>query len=145
MMCITFSKTPNICYTGGGNGSIYLWTDNKLTKVIAAHNGPIFAIYSYQQYEAYVTGGKDGQIILWNAVFNQMHKYNLTKASLSKDSQGILLKENPSIRAICLAAKKILVGTKNGDIIDIDKDGIMKIVIQVEFDYLFVQSFKCLT
>jgi WD40 repeat protein len=130
MMCIAFGKTPELCYTGGGNGSIYLWKENKLNKIIPAHNGPIFAIYAHDQWEAYVTGGKDGTIILWNNQFTQIHKYNLNRASLSKNSKGILLYDLPSIRAICLASKKILIGTKNGEIIDIDKDGIMSIIIQ---------------
>ena len=59
-MCIAFGKLPSQCYTGGGNGSIYIWTDKILSKVISAHNGPIFAIYAHEEYEAYVTGGKDG-------------------------------------------------------------------------------------
>lgn len=84
MLCIAFGKTPNLCYTGGGNGSIYVWTNRKLTKLIEAHTGPIFAIYAHDQYDAYVTGGKDGKIILWNSQFNQIHKYDLTTSSLSK-------------------------------------------------------------
>ena len=131
MMCITFGKLPELCYTGGGDGSIYVWNNRVLTKVIPAHNGPIFAIYAHDQWEAYVSGGKDGCIILWNGEFSQIHKYSLNKSSLSTNSNGILLFDNPSVRAICLASKKILIGTKNGEIIDIDKDGVMNIVIQV--------------
>ncbi len=48
-----------------------MWSDQKLTKVIAAHKGPIFAIYAHDQYDAYVTGGKDGSIILWNNNFQR--------------------------------------------------------------------------
>lgn len=131
MMCITFGKTPDLCFTGGGNGSIYMWKDQKLVKLIPAHNGPLFAIYAHEQWDAYVTGGKDGSIILWNAQFSQIHKYILNKKSLSKQSKGVLLNENPSVRAISLASKKILIGTKNGEIMDIDKDGAINIVIQV--------------
>lgn len=140
MMCITFGKTADLCYTGGGNGSIYIWKEQKLAKLIPAHNGPIFAIYAHEQWEAYVTGGKDGSIVLWNDKFAQIHKYSLNKTSLSKESKGVLLSENPAIRAISLASKKILIGTKNGEIIDIEKDGTMSIVVQVlrERELLFV-------
>ncbi|CAF0889090.1 unnamed protein product [Brachionus calyciflorus] len=130
MMCISFGKTPDICYTGSGTGSIFMWKENKLLKIIKAHEGPLFAIYAHEQSEAYVTGGKDGSIILWNSQFSQIHKYNLNKSSLSKKSNGVLLFDNPSIRAISLASKKILIGTKNGEIIDIDKDGVISIVVQ---------------
>lgn len=134
MMCITFGKTVDLCYTGGGNGSIYVWKDKKLAKLIKAHEGPLFAIYAHENYEAYVTGGKDGSIILWNSQFVQVHKYTLNKSSLSKKSKGILLNDNPSVRAINFASKKILIGTKNGEIIDIEKDGSMNIVIQVGYN-----------
>jgi microtubule-associated protein-like 6 len=130
MLCITFGKTPELCYTGGGNGSIYVWKEHNLVKLIPAHNGPIFSIYAHEKWEAYVTGGKDGSIVLWNGDFNQIHKYTLNKASLSKKTRGTLLNDNPSIRAISLASKKILIGTKNGEILDIDKDGVMGIVVQ---------------
>ena len=130
MMCIAFGKTKDLCYTGGGNGSVFMWKDQRLAKVIPAHNGPIFAIYAHEQWEAYVSGGKDGCIILWNNQFSQIHKYSLNKTSLTKNSKGMLLFDNPSVRAISLASKKILIGTKNGEIIDIDKDGVMSIVTQ---------------
>ncbi len=132
MMCITFGKTPNVCYTGGGNGSIYMWIDQKLAKVIAAHDGPIFGIYAYDKYEAYVTGGKDGCIIFWDDKFEKVHKHEIKKKSLSKSSKGVLLSENPSVRAISLASRKILIGTKNGEIMDIDKEGNIGVVIQVK-------------
>ena len=77
-----------------------------------------------------MTGGKDGTIVLWNSEFSQIHQYTLNKASLSKQSKSTLLNDNPSIRAICLASKKILIGTKNGEILDIDKDGVMSIIVQ---------------
>ena len=130
MMCIAFGKQPEVCYTGGGNGSIYVWNEQKLVKLIPAHKGPVFAIYAHEQSEAFVTGGKDGLIILWNAQFSQIHKYSLDKKSLSKESRGVLLSDCPSVRAISLASKKILIGTKNGEIIDIDKDGVMSIIVQ---------------
>jgi echinoderm microtubule-associated protein-like 6 len=130
IMCITFGKQPDLCYTGAANGSIYVWQNQKLIKTIEAHKGPVFAIYATEKWDAYVTGGKDGSIILWNNQFTKIHKYSLNKESLTKESRGLLLTDCPSARAICLASKKILIGTKNGEIIEIDKDGIMNIVIQ---------------
>ena len=43
-MCVVFGKTADICITGGGDGGIYVWTQNSLTNKIKAHEGPIFAI-----------------------------------------------------------------------------------------------------
>ena len=48
-MCVVFGRTVDICMTGGGDGCIYIWTQNVLTrKVENAHNGPIFAINAVQ-------------------------------------------------------------------------------------------------
>jgi hypothetical protein len=41
------------------------------------------------------------------------------------------LEDNPSIRAITLGHGHILVGTKNGEILEIDKSGPMTLLVQV--------------
>lgn len=48
-MCIVFGKTSDICITGGGDGSIYIWNKTKLTRIVPnAHQGPLFAIAAVQ-------------------------------------------------------------------------------------------------
>lgn len=44
---------------------------------------------------------------------------------------GLLLEDNPSIRAITLGHGRILLGTKNGEILEIDKSGPMTLLVQV--------------
>ena len=46
MMCVSYGKTPDVCYTGGGNGSIYIWVGQTLKKAVKAHEGPCFAMHS---------------------------------------------------------------------------------------------------
>lgn len=46
-------------------------------------------------------------------------------------SSGLLLEDNPSIRAITLGHGHILLGTKNGEILEIDKSGPMTVLVQV--------------
>ncbi len=46
MMCIAFGKTADTCYTGGGNGNIYVWSGESLAKSVKAHEGPCFAMHS---------------------------------------------------------------------------------------------------
>lgn len=46
-------------------------------------------------------------------------------------SAGLLLEDNPSIRAITLGHGHILLGTKNGEILEIDKSGPMTVLVQV--------------
>lgn len=57
------------------------------------------------------------------------HNENLKLVSLC--SSGLLLEDNPSIRAISLGHGHILVGTKNGEILEIDKSGPMTLLVQV--------------
>lgn len=44
---------------------------------------------------------------------------------------GLLLEDNPSIRALTLGHGHILVGTKNGEVLEIDKTGPMTLLVQV--------------
>lgn len=44
---------------------------------------------------------------------------------------GLLLEDNPSIRAISLGHGHILVGTKNGEILEVDKSGPVTLLVQV--------------
>lgn len=136
-MCITYGKTADLCYAGVGNGSIYCFCDQQLVKKIAAHEGPIFSIFALDDHEGFVTGGKDGIVMLWDEKLSDkpIKKYIIEKNALSKQCKGILFQNNPSIKAICVAYahKKIIIGTKNAEIIEIDKDGTIDILTQVAF------------
>ena len=44
---------------------------------------------------------------------------------------GLLLEDNPSIRAISLGHGHVLVGTKNGEILEVDKGGPITLLVQV--------------
>ena len=46
MLCVTFGKTADVCFTGGANGHIYVWSGVNLQKTITAHKGPCFAMHS---------------------------------------------------------------------------------------------------
>uniref|UniRef100_A0A671R5K6 HELP domain-containing protein n=1 Tax=Sinocyclocheilus anshuiensis TaxID=1608454 RepID=A0A671R5K6_9TELE len=81
--------------------------------------------------KGFVTGGKDGVVELWDDVFERCLKtYAIKRAALSPSSKGLLLEDNPSIKAITLGHGHILVGTKNGEILEIDKSGPMTLLVQ---------------
>ena len=52
-------------------------------------------------------------------------------------SSGLLLEDNPSIRAITLGHGHILVGTKNGEILEMDKSGPVTLLVQVLHLHIF--------
>lgn len=105
--------------------------------------------------KGFVTGGKDGVVELWDDMFERCLKtYAIKRAALSPSSKGsrlrprrgvvrrrrdprccgcagLLLEDNPSIRAITLGHGHILLGTKNGEILEIDKSGPMTVLVQV--------------
>ncbi|TNM95484.1 hypothetical protein fugu_016567 [Takifugu bimaculatus] len=75
--------------------------------------------------------GKDGIVALWDDSFERCLKtYAIKRSVLAPGSKGLLLEDNPSIRAISLGHGHILVGTKNGEILEVDKSGPITLLVQ---------------
>uniref|UniRef100_H3AR31 EMAP like 6 n=1 Tax=Latimeria chalumnae TaxID=7897 RepID=H3AR31_LATCH len=129
MMCVSYGRIEDLIFSGAATGDVYIWKDTLLLKTAKAHDGPVFAMYSLDK--GFVTGGKDGVVELWDEMFERCLKtYAIKRAALSSGSKGLLLEDNPSIRAITLGHGHILVGTKNGEILEIDKSGPMTLLVQ---------------
>uniref|UniRef100_A0A4W6DSW6 EMAP like 6 n=1 Tax=Lates calcarifer TaxID=8187 RepID=A0A4W6DSW6_LATCA len=129
MMSACYGRSEDLVFSGATNGDVYIWRDTTLIKTIKAHDGPVFAMCSLDK--GFVTGGKDGIVELWDDMFERCLKtYAIKRAALSPSSKGLLLEDNPSIRAITLGHGHILLGTKNGEILEIDKSGPMTLLVQ---------------
>ncbi|KAM7325934.1 hypothetical protein ACRRTK_014412 [Alexandromys fortis] len=129
MMCVSYGRVEDLVFSGAATGDIFIWKDVLLLKTVKAHDGPVFAMYALDK--GFVTGGKDGIVELWDDMFERCLKtYAIKRAALSTSSKGLLLEDNPSIRAITLGHGHILVGTKNGEILEIDKSGPMTLLVQ---------------
>lgn len=60
-------------------------------------------LYNVVLWQGFVTGGRDGVVSLWDETFERCLKsYSLTNQSLTAESAGKLLEDNPSVRAINL-------------------------------------------
>ncbi len=71
---------------------------------------------------------------LWDEAIERCLKtYPIRKMDLAQGSHGILLDDNPSIRSVILGHGHILAGTKNGEVIELEKSGPVRILVQVEF------------
>lgn len=106
----------------------------KLTYILGSF-GLFYTVLLSFVSQGFVTGGKDGIVGLWNDQFEQCLKtYSIKKESLSPESKGMLMADSPTVRAIVLGHGKILVGTRNGEIIEIDKAGPLSVLTQVYFD-----------
>ncbi|KAG7492916.1 hypothetical protein MATL_G00019970 [Megalops atlanticus] len=129
MMSVCYGRSEDLVFSGAATGDVYIWKDTMLLKTVKAHDGPVFAMYSLDK--GFVTGGKDGVVELWDDMFERCLKtYAIKRAALSPASKGLLLEDNPSVRAITLGHGHILVGTKNGEILEIDKSGPMTLLVQ---------------
>lgn len=85
-------------------------------------------------YQGYVTGGKDGAVSLWDESFKQRLKsFKVQRTALAADPPALLYEDFPSIRSIALGHGQILVGTKNGEILEISKTGPMTLLCQVGY------------
>lgn len=120
-MCSLDKVTPGGPFQGEVDQAIVCWS--RLSRPDASSRPP---------FQGFVTGGKDGIVELWDDMFERCLKtYAIKRAALSPSSKGLLLEDNPSIRAITLGHGHILLGTKNGEILEIDKSGPMTLLVQV--------------
>uniref|UniRef100_A0A3Q2VUR1 EMAP like 6 n=1 Tax=Haplochromis burtoni TaxID=8153 RepID=A0A3Q2VUR1_HAPBU len=128
MMSACYGRSEDLVFSGATNGDVYIWRDTMLIKTIKAHDGPVFAMCSLDK--GFVTGGKDGIVELWDDMFERCLKTYAIKRAVLSPSSKLLLEDNPSIRAITLGHGHILLGTKNGEILEIDKSGPMTLLVQ---------------
>ncbi|KAM4730013.1 echinoderm microtubule-associated protein-like 6 isoform 3-T3 [Anableps anableps] len=130
MMSVCYGRSEALVFSGAATGDVYIWKEPVLLKTVKAHDGPVFAMFSLDK--GFVTGGKDGVVELWDDMFDRCLKtYAIKRTALSPGSKGgLLLEDNPSIRAITLGHGHILVGTKNGEVLEIDKTGPMTLLVQ---------------
>ncbi|KFO18258.1 Echinoderm microtubule-associated protein-like 5 [Fukomys damarensis] len=129
MMCAVYGWTEEMAFSGTSTGDVCIWRDVFLVKTVKAHDGPVFSMHALEK--GFVTGGKDGIVALWDDSFERCLKtYAIKRASLAPGSKGLLLEDNPSIRAISLGHGHILVGTKNGEILEVDKSGPITLLVQ---------------
>ncbi|XP_026875403.2 echinoderm microtubule-associated protein-like 5 isoform X1 [Electrophorus electricus] len=129
MMCAVYGWTEETVFSGTSSGDICIWRDMLMVKKVKAHDGPVFSMYALEK--GFVTGGKDGLVALWDDAFERCLKtYVIKRAVLAPGSKGLLLEDNPSIRAISLGHGHMLVGTKNGEILEVDKSGPITLLVQ---------------
>eukprot|EP01116_Phalansterium_solitarium_P002565 TRINITY_DN1264_c2_g1_i5.p1 TRINITY_DN1264_c2_g1~~TRINITY_DN1264_c2_g1_i5.p1 ORF type:complete len:658 (+),score=335.13 TRINITY_DN1264_c2_g1_i5:2551-4524(+) len=100
-------------YTAANEGQIYKWEANKAVAVIEAHKGPIFTLDGANG--KFVSGGKDGKVKVWGAGFAAEQTYDV----------GV------PVRSVALhPSGKVLVGTQNGGVIEIDEKGTQTVFMQ---------------
>ncbi len=59
MLCVGFGVESGCCFTGGGNGQVYCWSDRNLVRVLDAHDGPCFALIRTGQVSMFPVPARD--------------------------------------------------------------------------------------
>ncbi|KAI4787308.1 hypothetical protein KUCAC02_036547, partial [Chaenocephalus aceratus] len=94
MLSVAFGAN-NLTFTGAINGDVYVWRDHFLLRVVAkAHTGPVFTMY---------TTLRDGLI--------EMKRCRAFQLETGQQVE--------CVRSVCRGKGKILVGTKDGEIIEV--------------------------
>uniref|UniRef100_UPI00358E5FDC echinoderm microtubule-associated protein-like 5 isoform X4 n=1 Tax=Myxine glutinosa TaxID=7769 RepID=UPI00358E5FDC len=129
MLCAVYGRSDDLSYSGAASGDVYVWRGVALLRTVKAHDGPIFSLHALEK--GFVTGGKDGMVGLWDDSFERCLKtYAIKRSALAPGSKGLLLEDNPSVRAVTLGHGHILVGTRNGEILEVEKSGPMTLLVQ---------------
>lgn len=111
--------------TGMSDGTICLWKNRTNTKFTQAHNGPVTCMCSLPETSSgslgggsgetgprAISGGKDGFVYIWNIQLVKVWTLNLneqTPASIC-----------PHIQAIATKEGRLIMGTKGGEIYDVN-------------------------
>ncbi|XP_008295351.1 echinoderm microtubule-associated protein-like 6 [Stegastes partitus] len=114
MLSVAFGAN-NLTFTGAINGDVYVWRDHFLLRVVAkAHTGPVFTMYTTLRDGLIVTGGKErptkegGAVKLWDQEMKRCRAFQLETGQ-----------QVECVRSVCRGKGKILVGTKDGEIIEV--------------------------
>lgn len=125
MLSVAFGAN-NLTFTGAINGDVYVWKDHFLIRLVAkAHTGPVFTMYTTLRDGLIVTGGKErptkegGAVKLWDQEMKRCRAFQLETGQLVE-----------CVRSVCRGKGKILVGTKDGEIIEVgEKNAASNILI----------------
>jgi microtubule-associated protein-like 6 len=115
MLSIAFAPI-DITLTGSISGDIFIWKGHILSRVIErAHTGPIFAMYTAAKSNKILTAGKernsDALIKSWDTTMKESQEFKLSQCPKA------------TIRSVCIGQNgKILVGTQDSDVLEIDPD-----------------------
>ncbi|KAG8126400.1 hypothetical protein E2320_021499, partial [Naja naja] len=130
MLSVAFGAN-NLTFTGTISGDVCVWKDHILNRIVGkAHNGPIFAMYTTLRDGLIVTGGKErpskegGAIKLWDQELRRCRAFRLETGQVID-----------CVRSVCRGKGKILVGTRNAEIIEVgEKNAACNILINGHMD-----------
>uniref|UniRef100_K3WHU2 EF-hand domain-containing protein n=1 Tax=Globisporangium ultimum (strain ATCC 200006 / CBS 805.95 / DAOM BR144) TaxID=431595 RepID=K3WHU2_GLOUD len=112
-----YLKDTSLTVVGTNDGHLYLFNGRDLSSVVKAHNGAVNALHFATG--ALLSGGKDGQIFIWDEKLKQIGgPFCLADSVLPSVMQPQFI----SVRSCCFSPnrKTILLGTQASEIYEID-------------------------
>ncbi|CAH1245789.1 EML6 [Branchiostoma lanceolatum] len=119
MVSVAHGGTPEDVYTGAPSGQVYVWRGNNLARTVQAHSGPCFSV-KVDGHDI-LTAGKDGVVCVWTEDFAKCVKRFTINRHFLRSGQGALLEDKPPVRTVCPGEGTVLVGTKNGEVLELDR------------------------
>ena len=99
--------------SGHADGSLSLWKGRSPNVRKQVHKKAVNTLYTCTDATAaFISGGTDGLIVLWNMAFEPVKQFDLKllpKAPI-----------DPEIRSICALQSFVLIGTKSSEIIELN-------------------------
>ena len=94
-----------------------------------AHSGAIYAIWTQPNADGIISGGKDGLVKFWDLKMTTTRTINVSE-------QGVFHSMKPMVRAIAEDPNgNVQIGTRGGEIVEVDKQDKHTIIIQGHFDF----------
>lgn len=90
----TFDRNGSVI-CGAKDGSIYVFSGNRLTQKHAAHQGSVYTIYPLPHDNGFVTGGADGFIRIW------LYTGVVTEGGIAEFQLASEIKLGSSVRSVC--------------------------------------------
>lgn len=75
MMCVSYGKTADVCFSGGADGNIFIWNGLVLQKVVKAHDGPVFAMHSLDKVSCVCVCVHTCMLVFYVGGHVNMHAY----------------------------------------------------------------------
>ncbi|KAJ4939978.1 hypothetical protein JOQ06_029410, partial [Pogonophryne albipinna] len=130
MLSVAFGAN-NLTFTGTISGDVCVWKEHILVRIVAkAHTGPVFTMYTTLRDGLIVTGGKErpskegGALKLWDQELKRCRAFRLETGQVID-----------CVRSVCRGKGKILVGTRNAEIIEVgEKNAACNILVNGHMD-----------
>ncbi|CAM9158468.1 unnamed protein product, partial [Scytosiphon promiscuus] len=114
VLCAIKMGEDQTALSGTVTGHLYSWKAHRVHRSTAGHAGAVYACASAGKKGGYITAGKDGFIMLWDAELQKLKQFGIFEAHPA----------SPVLHAVCSvgSACKFVVCTRAGEVYEVSRD-----------------------